>query len=115
MARNGKLGPEQKQQIIESYKAGVPLKKIAKQFGIAECTVSYHVTRAGVPRRASKYRNTASMCVLSGEPMRRCLNCGRMFRPYTYNWSLYRNICWDCWQENGEHDHIPENPIGRRV
>ena len=115
MARNGKVGPEERKQMIADYRAGVPLSKIAQRFGVAECTVSYHVSKAGIQKRTKNYRNTASMCVLRDRPKRKCLKCGRMFRPYTFNLCLFRNICWQCWTLASEHESTPENPIGRRI
>lgn len=114
MPTGRKLSREQIEQVVEEYRAGKPMKEISKRFDIGESTVSYHVKRAGVPKRTKNYRNTASMCVLQ-EPERRCLKCGRLFRPYTFNLSLFRNICFDCWTLMSEVEAQPSNPIGRRV
>jgi DNA-directed RNA polymerase specialized sigma24 family protein len=51
-----RLETEEVDQLLERYRAGIKIKELAAEFGIARTTVMKHVERAGAPRRRNLIR-----------------------------------------------------------
>jgi hypothetical protein len=96
MARNNSLTDEQRKQMVADYAAGNLVADICEKYKVSKSTLDYWVTKSGVKKRTSRHFNSA-ISIIPGERMRNCLRCGKPFQPYTFNLSLFRYVCSECW------------------
>jgi transposase len=109
-----KLTPAQRLDVAERYRKGEPMKDIAERYGIKMSTINYWIRKHGVPRRTNNAK-AGSMQTIDGPRPRKCLRCGKSFKPYSFGGQINRYICFDCWMLSREVEAQPSNPIGRRV
>ena len=113
MAKNNALTPAQRKQMVADYETGKPTKDIMKKYGVKQSTINYWVTKLGAKKRTANY-SKSGVSIIPGEPMRKCLKCGRMFQPYTFGGSSFHHICSRCWMVTREYEYQPLG-FGRRV
>lgn len=105
--KDRKLTKSQIDEIKNKYMNGMLIKDIARDYNVSLGAVYYHTKRANLPRRAIGNTIKGPLC--------ECLKCHNMFKPYKYEYSIYRHICPSCRILLEEINITTENPIGRRI